>query len=164
MTRIDFYVLPEGEAVRERFACRIVEKAWSQGHAVYVQSADRAEAAQLDALLWTYRAGSFLPHALVDEQTPVGEPPVLVGWEGALEGEGPTAALETRGAHPERAVLVSLAPEVPLFFSHFSRVVELVAGDATQRGAARERFRFYRDRGYELGTHEVSPQQLAVSD
>ncbi|QKT04540.1 DNA polymerase III subunit chi [Ectothiorhodospiraceae bacterium 2226] len=159
MTRIDFYVLPEGEDRREWFACRITEKAYSHGHAVYLQAADAAEAARLDGLLWTFRAGSFVPHRLAGDEAaaPAGEPPVIVAWEGLADGEEPSRAL---AAQAEDAVLVTLTDEVPLFFSHFPRVVELVAGDERQRAAARARFRFYRDRGYSIQTHEVSATQL----
>ena len=52
-------------------------------------------------------------------------------------------------------VLVNLANDIPAFFSRFNRVAELVAGDDTQREAARARYRFYKDRGYTLNTHKL---------
>ena len=52
-------------------------------------------------------------------------------------------------------LLLNLADEVPAFFSKFERVAEIVGGDAAAKANARERFRFYRDRGYELETHQV---------
>ncbi|RDJ93817.1 DNA polymerase III subunit chi, partial [Lacticaseibacillus rhamnosus] len=41
------------------------------------------------------------------------------------------------------------------FFSRFQRLVEIVGTDASDRQAARERYRFYRDRGYEIRTHQL---------
>ena len=53
-------------------------------------------------------------------------------------------------------VLINLKRDVPGFFSRFERVIEIVAGPEVQRNLARERFKFYRDRGYPLETHELS--------
>ena len=44
---------------------------------------------------------------------------------------------------------------VPEFFSRFERVAELVENDEQQRHHGRERFRFYKERGYPLQTHNV---------
>jgi len=141
MTRVDFYVLGSetpAEAV-ERTACRIAEKAFRHGHRVYLHVSDDGAAERLDELLWTFRAGSFVPHARWrGEGAP--EEPVLIG-----RIEPP----------PGPDVLVNLAPAVPPFFSRFARVAEIVGGGAECRAAARERFRWYRERGYPLHTHEL---------
>jgi DNA polymerase III subunit chi len=148
MTRVDFYVLDDaaGQA-RERFACRLVEKAWRLQHTVYLHAASAGEAQRLDDLLWTFRDGSFLPHVL-DEP----------GLDAGLAAATPVRI----GASPEPAfeadILVNLDHAVPLFFSRFERVAEIVSGDDEARGRARDRFRFYRDRGYVLETHRIPGQ------
>ena len=53
-------------------------------------------------------------------------------------------------------VLINLDAAVPMFFSRFERVVEIVNQDETLRQQARDRFKFYRDRGYDLQTHNLS--------
>ena len=53
-------------------------------------------------------------------------------------------------------VLVNLATQCPPVFSRFERVIEIVTADDADREAARERFRFYRDRGYEIRNHDLS--------
>jgi DNA polymerase-3 subunit chi len=53
-------------------------------------------------------------------------------------------------------VLISLQEDVPPCFSRFERMVELVTSDEADRRRARERYRFYRDRGYPLEKHEVA--------
>lgn len=140
MTRIDFYVLP-GEDARTRLvtACRVIEKAWLRGLRVHVHTESPALAQHLDDLLWTFRDGSFIPHA-IEPQEPA-QFPVTVGhgWEPPIECN----------------VLVNLAPKTPRFFAHFERVAEVVNQDPAIRSAGRERYRFYRDRGYELHHHEV---------
>ena len=139
MTRVDFYIL-EGHADNaELFACRLVEKAFGQGHRIYIHVGDAQAAERTDQLLWTFRAGSFVPHGRQggeDDGTPV-----QIGFGGEPVG------------HDD--VLVNLNAEVPPFFSRFQRVVELVSGDEENRRIARERYRFYRDRGYELETHTI---------
>jgi DNA polymerase-3 subunit chi len=142
MTRVDFYILKDpGDAACALFACRLTEKAVKQGHQVYINTESDVQLQQLDDLLWTFRAGSFLPHA-VDNGEDQGTAPVLL-----------THNREPRESHD---VLVNLSNEVPLYFSRFNRVAELVGGNEAQRAEARNRYRFYKDRGYTLNTHEIS--------
>jgi DNA polymerase-3 subunit chi len=141
MTRVDFYILKDtGETARTLFACRLTEKAVQQGHHIYINTESAAQLSQLDDLLWTFRAGCFLPHA-VDNGEDSGESPVLLGHN-----------REPRNSHD---VLVNLSNAVPPFFSRFNRVAELVGGNEAQRAEARDRYRFYKERGYTLNTHEI---------
>ena len=141
MTQVDFYILQnERPGARPLFTCRLTEKAYKQGHRVYINTASGQQLQQLDELLWTFRDGSFLPHAVYDADASE-TPPILLGH--AVEPEGPTD------------VLVNLSTELPTFFSRFSRVAELVGGATDQLDAARERYRFYKDRGYTLNTHNL---------
>ena len=48
MTRVDFYVIDGGANRHDHTLCRVVAKAWQQGHAVYVQCADRDGARAFD--------------------------------------------------------------------------------------------------------------------
>ncbi len=141
MTRIDFYILAEpSQGNRHTLACRLADKAYQQGHRVYLHADSEQEAAQLDRLLWTFRDRSFVPHGL-SGQVDTARTPVLIGW-------GDEAA-------DEHDVLINLGREVPHFFSRFERVMEPVDQAEEIRTAARQRFRFYRDRGYPLDTHDI---------
>ena len=139
MTQVDFYVLPDatprGRAV---FTCRLAEKAFGLGHRVFVHTRSEGEARELDELMWTFRDRSFLPHCLAgtDESAAV-----HIGT-----GDGPAGDFH---------LLINLAAEVPAYFSRFERVAEVVNADATLRNQGRERFRFYKDRGYPLETHKL---------
>jgi len=62
--------------------------------------------------------------------------------------------LATEPAHDQ--VLLNLQPERPALFSRFQRLIEIVSADDEDRRLARERFKFYRDRGYEIRTHDLS--------
>jgi DNA polymerase-3 subunit chi len=140
MTRVDFYILQHSRADTGQLTCKLTEKAYKQGHQVYINTASDQQLKQLDDLLWTFRDGSFLPHGRYSAETP-GEQPILLGH--AVEPDGPND------------VLVNLANDIPAFFSRFNRVAELVGGDDAQREAGRARYRFYKDRGYTLNTHKL---------
>ncbi len=140
MTRIDFYILPDNaSSSRPLLACRLADKAYRLGHCVYIHTESQEQAAYMDDLLWTFSQGSFLPHALVGA---TGEPsPILIGHDAA-----PLASTN---------VLINLAGSVPSFFDRFERVAEIVDQSDAQKQVARERYRFYRDRGYALQSHNV---------
>ena len=141
MTRVDFYILQHnGAGAGEQLTCKLTEKAYKQGHKVYINTASEQQLKQLDDLLWTFRDGSFLPHARYNAAD-ADEQPILLGH--AIEPDGPCD------------VLVNLSNDIPAFFSRFDRVAELVAGDNVQREAARARYRYYKDRGYTLNTHKL---------
>lgn len=142
MTKVDFYLLGNngGNGARERLACRLVEKAFRLGHRVYLLAPDKPAVAELDELLWTYSQGSFVPHAILNG-TDLDSHPVWIGHD------EPPAGLND--------VLVSLAPEVPLWFDRFARVAEPVGADETGKAQARERFRFYREHGAPPDTHAL---------
>jgi DNA polymerase-3 subunit chi len=145
MTRVDFYVLADGaDDARERFACRLADKAWRLKHSVYLHTASAGAAQRLDSLLWTWSDGSFLPHVL---QAPDLDP-ALAAATRVRVGAGPEPGFEAE-------LLVNLDREVPLFFSRFDRVAEIVGPGDAERASARDRFRFYRDRGYALESHQI---------
>ena len=52
-------------------------------------------------------------------------------------------------------VLLNLGDELPPAFSRFEQLVEIVGTDEAERGPARERFKFYRDRGYAIAAHDL---------
>lgn len=141
MTQIDFYILTDNNSnARELFACKLTDKAYHLKHNIYIQTADQALAQQMDELLWTYNQGSFIPHDINSgDQEP--SSPIMVGF-----ADQPTTFHD---------VLINLNNEVPAFFSQFERVAEIVAGDDAVRSKARQRYKYYRDRGYSLNTHNI---------
>lgn len=152
MTQVDFYILAtESENSWLRLACRITEKAIQQNLNVYLHSENAADASRLDGLLWTFSQGSFIPHRLVgsgsDEPF---EESVLIG-RNDLAAEIPADTQVTQ----RWDLMINLTTQVPEFFSRYARVAEVIDADPIRRENGRERFRFYRDRGYELNTHNV---------
>jgi len=135
MTRVDFY-LANGD--KHLAACKLVHKAFRLGHRIYLRTQDASETERLDELLWTFAAGSFIPHRRDANDARV---PVVIGHE----------------APPEsfNDVMVSLAHEVAPYYDRFQRVAEIVGAEDTDKQRARERFRFYRERGCSPETHTL---------
>ncbi len=146
LTRIDFYILPEAAKPPEgavMTACKLCDKATASGQRVYIHAPDTNVANALNSALWSFRQGSFIAHERFEPGVTLEEPApaVLIG------------AAEPPADH--LGVMINFAAEVPAFFSRFERVLEIVDGDAEQRAQSRVRFKFYRDRGYELATHNL---------
>jgi len=138
MTQIDFYTHVEDKL---KTACTLAGKAFARGFRVTVFCPDPDTAHRFDRMLWTTPAIGFVPHCAPEDPLAPATP-VIVDCEGE------------KLLHDE--VLMNLRPEWPPFFSRFQRLIEIVSLDDEDRARARERFRFYRDRGYEIRTHDLS--------
>lgn len=110
---------------------------------VYVPEAETE--ARIDRLLWTQPATGFLPHCRADSPL-AAETPVLI-----------TASVD---AAPTHEVLLNLSNELPPGFSRFESLVEVISNDDAVRLPARERVKFYRDRGYEIQFRDLSKEPL----
>ena len=139
MTEILFYITERaGDGVQTALAWRIAEKAWRQGRQIYVHCGDADHARAVDEAFWRQPATGFLPHEPAGAD--VGSP-VVVG-----HGDDPA------GHHD---VMINLAAEVPDFATRFERVAEMITGDPDLREAGRARFRFYRERGFDIRSHRL---------
>ena len=137
MTQIDFYT---NVADKLATACRIVAKGYSLRHRIVVSCPDAELAQRIDRLLWTTPATGFIPHC-APHNALARETPVIIDHE---DGEP---------VHDQ--LLVNLRAERPQYFGRFERVIEIVSLDDADKAQARERFRFYRDRGYAMRTHDM---------
>jgi len=118
---------------------------------VFLNAANEVDARQLDKLLWTFSQGSFIPHLIITEDlaAPAIEP-VLIGIDAPdVEDDEPGALGENWD------LMINLSSRVPTFFSRYARVAEVIDSDPGRKQAGREHYRFYRDRGYELNTHNI---------
>jgi len=138
LTRVDFYFNADS---RLQVACQLAAKALQQRLRVLVYAPDDAIARELDRMLWTYQAIGFVPHCMASDPLAV-ETPVLISRDAQPTG------------HDE--VMMNLHIETPPAFSRFQRLVEIVGAEEADRQAARDRFRFYRDRGYEIASHDLA--------
>ena len=138
MTQVDFYTHVADKLL---FACQIARKAYAQKKPLVIYAADLAMANKVDHLLWSNPSIGFIPHCTADNRL-AAQTPVLIARE--------------QCEFPHHEVLINLNDEWPPFFSRFERLVEIVSTDEADRGAARERYRFYRDRGYDVRSHAMN--------
>jgi DNA polymerase-3 subunit chi len=139
--RIDFYILSDsGRDSRLRFACRLSEKAYNMNTHVYAHTPSPEQADRLDQMLWTFRDGSFVPHARFTADAEQ-RAPISIGTPEIYSEAG--------------ELLINLCDVVPTFYSGFERIAEIVAADESSRKAGRERFRHYRDLGADPATHNI---------
>lgn len=139
MTRVGFYVVQAGApAKRLQVAARLADKAFQRGHAIFLNCASQAQAEEMDDLLWRFRPDSFLPHGLIDSDD---ADRIAIGW-----GQDPDA-------HDD--LLINLDLSVPVFFSRFHRVAEVVTQDPQSLEALRASWSFYRERGFALEKHDI---------
>ena len=132
MTKVDFYT---GSQDKLRTACQLSHKAMQNGVRTVISLPDAATFESLDKLLWHYPATAFIPHCPCNAEE-AEQMPVVLTHDG--------------DKFPHHDLLISLHNECVPFFSRFERVVEIISTDAEDSRLGRERFKFYRDRGYEL--------------
>ena len=143
MTRINFYVLHDHKPnARFEFVCRLIEKVYKQGHQILLHTDNDRQAGIINDLLWTWQQGSFIPHDIQTDDT-MPDSPIVISHQADLKTD-------------MQDVLINMAIEVPLFFSQFERVTEIVDQDEQTRQSARQRYRFYQDRGYPLESHDIN--------
>lgn len=138
MTKVDFYT---GSPDKLRTACQLSHKAMQNGLRVIIYAPDAATEDALDTLLWQYPATAFIPHCR--SQAPNAENmPVLIG-----RNDPP---------FPHHQLLISLHSDCLPFFSQFERLIEIVGQNENDSLKGRQRYRFYRDRGYEMRHFDLS--------
>jgi len=119
----------------------ICAKAVAKGHQITIISRDDEAGSHLQQRLWQHAATSFLPSATPADALRQGTPIVLgVDGEALLQDD----------------ILINLQTAHPPFFGRFRLLVELVGTDDEDKVAARVRFRFYRDRGYEVKSMDMA--------
>lgn len=138
MTQVFFY---HGAANKLAAACKLLAGAAAQKKPVLVFVPDPVQASDLDRLLWTHVATGFTPHCSVNSPL-ASETPILI-----------TRNLDAP-AQDER--LMNLGLEIPPNFARFQSLIEVVGCDEEDRLAARDRVRFYKDRGYDVKYFDLS--------
>ncbi|MFM2435445.1 MAG: hypothetical protein RL063_1426 [Pseudomonadota bacterium] len=138
MTRVEFFFNVPDKLAKISEICA---KALAQGHHVTVISRDDELSGDLQQRLWQHSATSFLPSAKPADAIRQDSPIVL-----GLDGESLL----------QDDILINLQTAHPPFFGRFRLLIELVGNDDADKVAARVRFRFYRDRGYEVKSMDMT--------
>jgi DNA polymerase III subunit chi len=139
---ISFYVLPT-ESTQERylFACKLIEKAYRSGVFAYVLTDSLEQSQQIDDLLWTFRAGSFIPHQIYTGELPTVENVVLIG-----SSNPPENWLKT---------VINLSSQSPHDFQQAKRILEILDNSEETKAWGRNRYRQYQQAGIEIATHKM---------
>jgi DNA polymerase-3 subunit chi len=135
MTRVDFHT---NVADLLGYGCRLTRKAYQAGQRLVVLG-DAPMLHTFDERLWTFSALDFIPHCMADSPLAAETPVVL------------TTALEQA---PHHAILINFSAAVPTQFARFERLLEVVGNQPDMLAAGRERYRYYRDRGYALNMYK----------
>lgn len=134
MTQIYFY---SGSNDKLQTACRLCSRAVKQNMKVMVYTPDATILEQFNELLWTFSPASFLPHCgIQDDPQLINVTPVI------LSDQIPP------DIHYD--VLLNLHQQHPPLLYQFNRIIEIAGISQEDKLAARERYRFYKDTGYEI--------------
>ncbi|HEY8355759.1 MAG TPA: DNA polymerase III subunit chi [Methylophilaceae bacterium] len=142
MTRIEFF-FNVGDKLEK--VVELSEKAVRKGRRLMLFAQDESMAREVGSRLWTSSSISFLPHCPVDHALSA-ETPIILDWRNV--------------DFPHHDVLINLQADYPPFFSRFTRLIEIVGLDEEDRASARARYKFYRERGYELRLYDASGAAL----
>ena len=132
MTRVLFY---SDITDKQKALFLLVEKALAKKHAVTIMAESEQSAKHYNENLWLGGQSSFLPNVLATHAL-VHDTPVILDWE------------EKRLCQDD--ILINLSQNQLTVFSRFRQLVELVGVDEQDKILARQRYKFYRDRGYEI--------------
>lgn len=138
MTRVEFFFNVPDKLAKTAELC---EKAVAKGRQLTVFTQDAAMSELMQQQLWELSETSFLPSAGPED----------------IESQHVSIIVDAEGKHLlQDDILINLQVEFPPFFSRFRYLVELVGLEEADKVAARTRYKFYRDRGYQVKTTDVA--------
>lgn len=138
MPQVDFYIIKDNSPqLALRTACSIAEKALQAGIKAHIQTSD-SNTEKLDALLWTFRDQSFVPHEI--------HPPSFAACPITIGSEGGSNEIQ---------MLINISNELPENIDKFQRIAEVIDNHDEFIRAGRERYRLYREQGHEPQHHEI---------
>lgn len=142
MPAVKFYLLSsESQDQRQRFACKLLEKIYRGGQNCFVMTDSEQQSAQLDDLLWCFRAASFIPHQILQQETPAPENKILIGHQAPPE--------------PWQQNLLNLSSRFPEQLNNTQRILEILDNSEQCKAAARLRYRKYQQANLEIETHKM---------
>ena len=136
MTRIDFHS-NVGDSLL--YACRLVRKAYQAGQPHHRRGRAGAPARFRRTVVDLFRARLRA---------------ALHGRHAARRANADRAGHESRRRPASSGAAQSRARRVPAQFARFERLLEVVGNAHDELAAGRERYRFYRDRGYALNNYK----------
>lgn len=142
MADIRFYHLTRKTA--EQALPELVSRAYAKGHRIAVRVRDEGDLSRLDDHLWTYDAGSFLPHATIQDAQAAQQPVLLVS--GNDNPAGADVLMLMPGAKTDGA-------------SGYALCCQLIDGhDEAQVAQARELWKVWKAEGHAITYWQQSDQ------
>lgn len=137
--QVQFYVLTQDNIYEQ--ACDLAAKAWRLGKRVLIACETEQQAFEIDERLWAREPDSFVPHNLSGEVTQYATP-IEISWKGKRNAQ-------------RRDLLISLQQAIPEYVASFTQVIEFVPIQETEKAQARERYKQYRQMGWQLSTETL---------
>jgi len=142
MAEVSFYILSSALLLeRYLFACKLIEKAYRNGQFCYILTDSDEQSQLLDDLLWTFRAGSFIPHEIYTGQAPSTDKVILIG--------------SVKAPEHSQGLLFNLSSKYPEDISNTKRILEILDNCEVTKAAARNRYRQYQQAGMSVTTHNM---------
>lgn len=145
MKQVTFYLLNQtvqGDvSATDMLACSLAAQAWRAGKRVLITCETEQQALQIDELLWARDPEDFVPHNLSGEVTAYATP-IEISWKGRRNAQ-------------RRDILISLQTQLPDFIESFTHIIDFVPADETEKALARERYKQYRQLGWQLTTEQA---------
>jgi DNA polymerase III subunit chi len=139
---VGFYILSSRSAQQyQDFVCKLIEKIYREGLFCYIKTETLQQADQLDKLLWTFRAGSFIPHQQFVGEIPEYRKTILMGILDAPEGWD--------------SVIVNLSSSQPVLTGATQRILEVLDSRGEHIQLGRERYRTYQKDGLKINTFKL---------
>ena len=142
MTRIEFYF---NVSNKSQTLADLVQAALIKRRQVTITTENEVMASEVSSDLWQNKQTSFLPNVLANHAVAV-QTPIVIHWQ--------------ENALHQDELLINLTLNEPVFFSRFTQLIELVGDDEQDKQAARARYKFYRDRGYEIKSIDLAKNKI----
>ena len=129
MTYIDFYFNVENKFNKIH---EIIEREIVRKRKIFIHVDDLNGAKALSDFLYTASLASFFPHSIghYEEMTPI-----HIDWDHKFVSDD---------------FMINLKSDISSSFSRYLRLIEIVSHNEEDKKTARDRLKFYRDRGYEI--------------
>ena len=140
MSQVDFYILPDAdEDSRYQFLGKLVTRAISAGHWLYIHTDTEQLAERISERLWQSAPESFLANSLPAENI---HAPILIGWKPEHLPKTPD-------------MLVNLSSSLPESILQFTRIAEIVIQSDDVLTLTRGRFKEYQTAGIPPRMHDM---------
>lgn len=137
MTRVEFFFNLDNKLDK---LVELVDVAYRKNRQLLILTQSDQHSRQVSHQLWSANPQSFLPHVVLPHAEAAETPIVLTHQDDGLI---------------KHDILINLCQETAPFFSRYTRCIELVSKEEADRLAARTRFKFYRDRGYDIKSYDA---------